>query len=111
VLVAGASGVVGRELSLLLKRRGHYVRTLSKHPGRAARLAAVADDVRVIDATVRASLAGVCDGIDVVVSTPGAPVSPSGAGKGSFFDVDARANLNLLSRGGRRWGKSLRGTG
>jgi hypothetical protein len=35
----------------LLKERGHYVRTLSRAPGRAAKLNAMADDVRLGDAT------------------------------------------------------------
>jgi uncharacterized protein YbjT (DUF2867 family) len=107
VLVAGASGLVGREVTRLLKERGHYVRTLSKDPERAAPLRALADDVRLLDATDSAALDGACHDIEIVVSTLGAPVSPSGAGKGSFADVDLRANLNLLAeareRGVRRF--------
>lgn len=97
VLVAGASGVVGRQVVELLKQRGHRVRTLSKDPERAARLRLVADEVRLADATDPSAVAGVCNDVEVVVSTLGAPVSPSGAGKRSFAEVDERANLNLLA--------------
>jgi uncharacterized protein YbjT (DUF2867 family) len=97
VLVAGASGVVGREVVELLKQRGHWVRTLSKDPGRAARLRERADDVRVADATSATAVAGLCRDIEVVVSALGAPVSPSAASKHSFAEVDVRANLNLLA--------------
>ena len=51
ILVAGASGVVGRQVVELLKQRGHQVRTLSKDPERARSLRLVADDVRLADAT------------------------------------------------------------
>jgi len=96
VLVAGATGVVGREIVSLLKQRGHFVRTLSKTPERAESLRGTVDEVRVLDATSRPSVVGTCDGIDVVISALGAPVSPSGKGRRSFAEVDLRANLNLL---------------
>jgi uncharacterized protein YbjT (DUF2867 family) len=101
VLVAGASGLVGREVVALLKQRGHYVRTLSKDPQRAAGLRALVDDVRLLDATDESALAGTCSEIEVLVSALGAPVSPSGAGRRSFADVDLRANLNLLAEARR----------
>jgi uncharacterized protein YbjT (DUF2867 family) len=101
VLVAGASGVVGRQVVELSKQRGHHVRTLSKDPERAARLRPLADEVRLADATDQSALAGVCSDVEVVVSALGAPVSPSGAGKRSFAEVDVRANLNLLAEARR----------
>lgn len=97
VLVAGASGVVGREVVELLEQRGHYVRTLSKDPARAAALRHIADDVRLADATDASAIAGIALDIEVVVSALGAPVSPSGVGKRSFAEVDERANSNLLA--------------
>jgi len=101
ILVAGATGVVGREVVHLLKQRGHFVRTLSKDPERAERLRPRADELRVLDATVAGSVYGTCQGIDRVVSTLGAPVSPSGKGRRSFADVDLKANLNLLAEARR----------
>lgn len=101
VLVAGASGRVSREVAAILKRRGHYVRSVSKDAGRARRLEGVVDDVRVADATDARSLEGTCGEVDVVVSALGAPVSPNGGGRRSYADVDLRANLNLLSEAQR----------
>jgi len=101
VLVAGATGVVGREIVLLLKQRGHFVRTLSKDRTRAASLQPIADEVRVLDATTEGSVAGACQGVELVVSALGAPVSPSGKGRRSFADVDLKANLNLLAEAER----------
>jgi uncharacterized protein YbjT (DUF2867 family) len=101
VLVAGATGVVGREVVLLLKQHGHFVRSVSKDPARAERLRSIADEVRVLDATDRASVEGSCQGLDVLVSALGAPVSPSGKGRQSFADIDLKANLNLLAEARR----------
>ena len=66
ILVAGASGLIGREVASLLKARGHFVRTLSRNAKRASALTGVADDVRLVDATGPGALRGVCDEIDVV---------------------------------------------
>jgi uncharacterized protein YbjT (DUF2867 family) len=101
VLVAGATGVVGREVVLLLKQRGHFVRTISKTPQRAESLREMADEVRVLDATSSESVAGTCEGVEMVISALGAPVSPSGKGRRSFAEVDLRANLNLLAEAQR----------
>jgi uncharacterized protein YbjT (DUF2867 family) len=96
ILVAGASGLIGWDAVGLLKTAGHYVRTLSRDPKRAARLSSLADDVRLADATARASLDGVCDSIDVVVSALGAPVSPTSFARTSYLETDLVANLALL---------------
>ena len=101
ILVAGATGVVGREVVRLLKQRGHFVRTVSKDPARAAALRQIADQVLVFDATALGSVEGSCQGMDVLVSALGAPVSPSGSGRRSFAEVDLRANLNLLAEARR----------
>ncbi|HKO46356.1 MAG TPA: NAD(P)H-binding protein [Polyangiaceae bacterium] len=101
ILVAGATGVVGREVALLLKQQGHIVRSISKDPGRAAGLRQVVDEVRLLDATVPANVQGVCQGLEMVVSALGAPVSPGGQGRRSFAEVDLAANLNLLAEAQR----------
>jgi len=101
ILVAGATGVVGREVVLLLKQRGHFVRTVSKDPARGAALRQIADEVLLFDATEPASVEGSCQGVEVLVSALGAPVSPSGSGRRSFADVDLKANLNLLAEARR----------
>lgn len=97
VLVAGASGLIGREVVRLLVEGGHGVRTLSQDQHRAAQLRSLTSDVRLADATQDGALRGVCDGIDVVVSALGAPVLPGGSARRSFADVDRRANERLLA--------------
>jgi uncharacterized protein YbjT (DUF2867 family) len=97
ILVAGASGLIGREVLGLLKTGGHHIRTLSRDPVRAARLSTLADDVRLADAAMPASLDGVCDDIDVVVSALGAPVSPASLMRTSYLETDLVANLAVLN--------------
>jgi len=60
-LVAGASGLIGREVARCLKASGHFVRSLSRDPKHSAPLRGLVDDVRLADATVLGSLAGICD--------------------------------------------------
>jgi uncharacterized protein YbjT (DUF2867 family) len=99
VLLAGATGAVGRVVLEDLRARGAYVRTLSKDAARARSL--VADDVRVLDATRAEALRGALDGIDVVVSCLGANVSLRAHERRSYADVDARANLALVEEAAR----------
>lgn len=101
VLLAGATGLVGQEVLALLLAEGHWVRTLSRDTGRAQSLRGRVADVRVADATLPHALDGSCDGIDVVVSTLGAPVARNGAEKRSFAAVDVVANLALLAEAKR----------
>lgn len=96
VLVAGGSGLIGREVVTLLRARGCFVRTLSRDPKRAKALETIAHDVRIADAARTDGLAGVCEGIDVVVSALGAPISPSSLARASYRDIDRVANLALL---------------
>jgi uncharacterized protein YbjT (DUF2867 family) len=101
ILVAGASGLIGVEVARLLKESGHYTRALSRDPGRAAKIKAVADDIRLCDAALPGTLDGVCDGVEYVVSALGAPVSPGAKGTRSFANVDLAANLALLAEAKR----------
>lgn len=95
VLIAGASGALGREVVLACKRRGHHVTALARQPRRLDGLPI--DRVHQGDALQPLSLNGCCDGVDVLFSCLGASVSPSlGKGWRTFSAVDTPANLNLL---------------
>lgn len=99
VLVAGATGYLGRHLVGDLLAAGHEVRALVRRPGAleqpgANGAPAIANDtctIVVADVTVPATLAGVADGMDAVVSTIGV----TGHG-GDPWAVDLRGNLALL---------------
>ncbi|WP_245809868.1 DinB family protein [Cohnella massiliensis] len=101
MLVAGASGYLGRYVVRRFKEEGYWVRVLVRDPARLnARGAHLepaigeeADDVFVGEITRPETLAGVCDGIDVVFSSVGITRQKDGL---AFDDVDYQGNVNLL---------------
>ena len=97
VLIAGATGSVGRELVNLAKAAGHRVTALART---ATKLQDVADRVIPFDAT-----AGIPElsGHDVVISALGAPISFGHKDRRPFRAVDFAGNLNLL-KGAKRGG-------
>lgn len=95
VLVAGATGAIGSCIVELLDTEGRWdVRRLVRGEAKAPR------DV-VGDALDRASIRGVADGIDVVVSAVGASVALELRGRRSYLKVDTPANVNLLAEAER----------
>lgn len=101
VLLAGATGAVGREILRLLKEEGVFVRTLSRAPSRAKALEDIADEVRVADATRPETLTGLCDGVDAVISALGASVGLKLQGRQPYTKIDKEGNLNLLEEARR----------
>jgi uncharacterized protein YbjT (DUF2867 family) len=97
ILLAGATGSIGRALLPLLRAGGHHVRTLSQSSERARALSAAADEVVVADATERSALVGVTSGVEIVVSCLGASVNVEMRDRRPFSAVDTIANSNLLS--------------
>lgn len=91
VFVAGATGYLGRYVCAEYQRRGWYVTALVRKAPEAAAMAA--DQLVEAQATDPASLAGAMAGSDLVVSCLGITRQTDGL---SYWDVDYRANLNLL---------------
>lgn len=94
ILVAGGTGHLGREVVAELKRRGRWVRVLTRHP---ERVDFDVDDVVVGDLVDAASLQGACDGVEAVFSAAGASID-LGLKRGSpgFEKVDYEGNTNLV---------------
>jgi len=91
ILVAGATSALGRALISELLRRGHEVRGLSRGHGTDG-IAWHRGDVRD-----RASLEGCCDGVDVVISSVGAPVWPMWMWpETTFEETDHQGTRNLV---------------
>ena len=94
LLVAGGSGALGRRVVAVARARGIPVRVLSRRaPGPAASDLAV--DHRRADALDPASLRGVMDGVRVVFSAVGAPVTPRWSPWRGFARIDVPANRHL----------------
>ena len=90
VLIAGATGYLGRHLCAEYARRGHHVTALVRSRSRAAGLADVLVEA---EATRPDTLSGITDGIELVVSALGVTRQADGLG---YRDVDYQANVNLL---------------
>lgn len=97
VLVAGATGYLGRHLVTQLKDDGSWVRALARRPEQSAALDA-ADDVFIGEVTRPESLNGITDGIDTVFSTIGITRQRDGVG---YNDVDYGGNMALLRQAER----------
>lgn len=92
VLVAGATGYLGRHLVRALIDAGCQVRALVRRPEQAAALPRGVDAF-VGQVTDPATLSGVADDIDVVISSLGITRQRDGV---TYMDVDYRGNLALL---------------
>lgn len=92
VLVAGATGYLGRLLVARLKQDGYWVRALVRRPEQAETLSGV-DDVFVGEVTDASTLGGVTDGVDTVFSSIGITRQRDGVG---YAQVDYGGNLSLL---------------
>lgn len=92
ILIAGASGYLGRYLCAEFSNRGWYVHALVRDAGKVQGL--TADSVIQAEACDPATLRGVMEGADVVISALGITRQSDGL---SYMDVDYQANMNLLA--------------
>ncbi|UCD56413.1 MAG: NAD(P)-dependent oxidoreductase [Candidatus Hydrogenedentota bacterium] len=92
-LVTGANGLLGRNLTAELLRRGHRVRTLDLKPmtDRPEGAEALTGDIRNVD-TARSA----CEGIDVVFHLA-ALLPQARASEETFSSVNVRGTENMLS--------------
>jgi uncharacterized protein YbjT (DUF2867 family) len=101
VLVAGATGYLGRFVAREFKERGDWVRVLARSPDKLSTrgpflepaIADLVDDVFVGEVTRPETLGGLCEGIEAVFSSIG--ITPQ-ADKVSYMEVDYQGNKNLL---------------
>ena len=94
ILVAGATGYLGRNVVKALKDRGYWVRALGRNTARLDPIKEFADELFIGEATDPDTLDGVCDGIDVVFSSVGITRQKDGL---SYEHVDYQGNKNLLT--------------
>ena len=93
VLVAGATGYLGRYLVQELKKQGYWVRALARNTKKLEDIKDSIDEIFVGEATKPETLNKICDGIDVIISTIGITRQKDGL---TYMDVDYQGNKNLL---------------
>jgi uncharacterized protein YbjT (DUF2867 family) len=97
VLVAGATGRLGREVIRELKKRGHRVRAMARTRSRVEAHCGEADEIVIADALRPATLPEAVQRVDRVFSCLGASVIPMPKyGGRTFSAVDFPANRNLI---------------
>ena len=98
ILLAGATGYLGRFILKELLQRGYQVKTLVRDAGKVK--ADGYPDLEICEAEIidAGSIKGCCDTIDVVVSTVGITKQKDGL---AYMDVDFQANANLLEEAQR----------
>lgn len=101
VLVAGATGYLGRFVAQEFKKQGYWVRALARNPDKLKEegrcfepsLDNVVDEVFTGEVTKPETLRGLCDDIDIVFSSIGITRQKDHV---TFNDVDYQGNRNLL---------------
>ncbi len=102
VLVAGATGYLGRYMVQEFKKRGYWVRVLARNPEKLAMPGSflepavdhLIDEIFTGEITQPETLHGVCDDIDIVFTSVGITRQRDGL---SFMEVDYQGNRNLLN--------------
>ncbi len=97
VLLAGATGYLGSFVLRELQRRNYSTRVIVRNPLRMQSVSPNVD-VRVGEVTQADTLKGVCEDIDVVISTVGITRQRDGM---TYMDVDFQANANLIDEAKR----------
>jgi uncharacterized protein YbjT (DUF2867 family) len=95
VLVAGSTGYLGKYLVQELKKQEYWVRTLTRDAARLDELRGQIDDLYIGEVTDPATLKGVCEDIDCVISAVGITRQKDGL---TYMDVDYQGNVNLLEQ-------------
>ena len=93
VLLAGAFGNLGSDILRALCRSEHEIIAADAVVRELEGVDAGRFETRSIDVTKPESLEGLCDGVDVVITTVGLTKASS---KVNNYDIDYRGNLNLL---------------
>lgn len=97
VLVAGATGYLGRHLVKTLRERGYWVRALLRNAAQRT-VCPDAHEYVVAQATQADTLHGIAENIDWVFSTIGITRQKDGL---TYMNVDYQANANLLAEAER----------
>lgn len=95
IVVAGATGYLGRYVVKSAHSHGYRVRALVRSESRLGGAKPFCDEIFVGEATKPETLAGLCQGADFIISSLG---NRTLSRKPDCFDVDFRGNMNILAK-------------
>ncbi|MFC2084833.1 SDR family oxidoreductase [Bacteroidota bacterium] len=93
VLVAGATGYLGKFVVQEFKKQGYWIRALGRNEAKLESLNEYIDDNFICKVTDPTSLSGICKDIDIVFSSVGITKQKDNL---TYMDVDYQGNMNLL---------------
>jgi uncharacterized protein YbjT (DUF2867 family) len=93
VLIVGATGYLGQHLVRTYSQAGYWVRALARDESKLSSVRRWVNEAFIGEATDPASIATVCDGVDLVVSALGITRQTDQL---NYADVDYQANKNIL---------------
>lgn len=96
IAVVGASGVLGQELIRQLSSQSYEVRSIIRDVNKLSAVAPYSKNIWMGDARYPEELAGCFRGIDTVITTLGKSISIFTHEPDGFYEIDYRANINLL---------------
>lgn len=100
ILLAGATGMLGKYVLEDLNREGFSVKAIGRDRAKLDRLTDAAPICA--DFTSPVTLAGVCDGVDAVISCAGASMKMNSFGdRSTFYQIDYKGNSQLLAEAQR----------
>jgi len=94
VLVAGATGYLGKFIVKELNSQGYWVRALSRDSQKITPVRQYVDEVFIGEATQHETLKDICKNIDIVFSSLGITRQKDGL---TYMDVDYQGNKNILN--------------
>ena len=93
VLVAGATGYLGRSVVQEFKKHGFWIRALARDANKVKNLSEYIDEKFIGEVINTNSLSGICKDIDIVFSSIGITKQKANL---TYMDVDYQGNMNLL---------------
>jgi uncharacterized protein YbjT (DUF2867 family) len=93
ILVAGATGYLGKFVVKEFKKQGYWIRALARNRSKLDNINEYVDDTFIGNVTDPRTLQEICKNIDIVFSSIGITKQKDGL---TFLDVDYQGNMNLL---------------
>ncbi|UAB80045.1 SDR family oxidoreductase [Marixanthomonas sp. SCSIO 43207] len=94
ILVAGATGYLGRHLVQVLIEKQNHVVAIARNPNQLKNTNENYLEIKQAQVTQPETLRDMCKGIDTVISTVGITRQKDGL---TYMDVDYQANMNILN--------------